>query len=124
MDFDFERPPLVDHLRQILEKYPDGGQILKVCSFTISLGYDSVLGATSECRGCGSHRGSLPAGPGTGSLCQEETHGPRPRQKRPQSPAGKTTVSVLLLPFPKHILPVNLQSQRNCRLQYKVTEQV
>ena len=27
---DFERPPLTEYLRQILDKYPDGGQILKV----------------------------------------------------------------------------------------------
>ena len=29
-DEDAERPPITEDLRQILEKYPDGGQILKV----------------------------------------------------------------------------------------------
>ena len=29
-DGHFERPPFTDDLRQILAKYPDGGQILKV----------------------------------------------------------------------------------------------
>ena len=31
-DGHFERPPFTDDLRQILAKYPDGGQILKVKS--------------------------------------------------------------------------------------------
>ena len=30
MDLDFLNPPLTERLKQILEKYPDGGQILKV----------------------------------------------------------------------------------------------
>ena len=30
MDSDFFNPPLTERLKQILEKYPDGGQILKV----------------------------------------------------------------------------------------------
>ena len=29
-DGNFERPPITEDLRQILEKYPPGGQILKV----------------------------------------------------------------------------------------------
>ena len=30
MDSDFFNPPLTERLKQILDKYPDGGQILKV----------------------------------------------------------------------------------------------
>ena len=35
MDSDFFNPPLTERLKQILDKYPDGGQILKVLNILL-----------------------------------------------------------------------------------------
>ena len=42
-DEDAERPPITEDLRQILEKYPDGGQILKVDLQVFDEGFDQLF---------------------------------------------------------------------------------
>ena len=37
------QPPLIKQLRKILDEYPDGGQILKVCEYSPNLNRQRLL---------------------------------------------------------------------------------
>jgi hypothetical protein len=63
-EFGQKVPPLVRLLKDILERYPEGGQILKVRvrnTWRISRSIYRIFrsGTHSECRRCGSHRSSI-----------------------------------------------------------------
>ena len=75
MDSDFFNPPLTERLKQILDKYPDGGQILKVLNTLDSQTKDkkTCLGDASECRGRRGFRSALCSG--FVQLLQREDHG-------------------------------------------------
>ena len=47
-DGHFRRPPVTEDLRQILDKYPDGGQILKVCTLRVGQKMISSLQETVQ----------------------------------------------------------------------------
>ena len=85
MDSDFFNPPLTERLKQILEKYPDGGQILKVDSDFLKIKLKSTgektrvqllsSGEASECRGRWGFRGAVLTG--LPKLLQRENYGTR-----------------------------------------------
>ena len=63
-DGHFRRPPVTEDLRQILDKYPDGGQILKVCIVRVGELGDHYItpGDSPECGGRRGHGGQLRPG--------------------------------------------------------------